>query len=95
MSVAALSVFVARATAELALFDRGWPDVVDLRVLGFTSAIVLTTIALESLLFEITSTDTATYISISLLLLMISVVACVIPARRAAAVDPVLALKQK
>jgi putative ABC transport system permease protein len=95
MSVAALSVFVARAPAELALFDRGWLDVVDLRVLGFTSAIVLTTIALESLLFEITSTDTATYISISLLLLMISVVACVIPARRTAAVDPVLALKQE
>jgi len=50
---------------------------------------------LESLLFEITPTDTGTYISISLLLLVISVLACVIPARRAASVDPVLALKHE
>src|SRR5262249_5703555 len=50
MSVAALSVFVARAPAELALFDRGWLDVLDLRVLAFTSAIVIATIALFAVL---------------------------------------------
>jgi len=61
---------------------------------GLAGALTLSRL-LESLLFEITPTDTATYISISLLLLVISVIACVIPARRAAAVDPVLALKHE
>ena len=50
ISVAALSVFIARAPAELALFDRGWLDVLDLRVLAFTSAIVVGTIALFAVL---------------------------------------------
>ena len=48
---------------------------------------------LQSLLFEITATDMATYVAISLLLLFISVIACVTPARRAAAIDPVHTLK--
>ena len=63
-------------------------------VLGLVGGLTLSRL-LDSLLFEITPTDTATYVSISLLLLMISIIACVIPARRAAAVDPVLALKHE
>jgi putative ABC transport system permease protein len=50
---------------------------------------------LQSLLFDITATDIATYAAISLLVLLISVIACVIPARRAATLDPVLALKHE
>jgi len=61
---------------------------------GLNGALTLSRL-LESLLVEITPTDTATYVAISLLLLVISVIACVIPSRRAAAVDPVLALKHE
>jgi len=50
---------------------------------------------LQSLLFEVRATDVATYTVISLLVLFISIIACVIPARRAASVDPVLALKHE
>jgi putative ABC transport system permease protein len=50
---------------------------------------------LQSLLFEVRATDVATYAVISLLVLLISIIACVIPARRAASVDPVLALKHE
>ena len=59
---------------------------------GLVSALALSRL-LQSLLFEITATDMATYVGISLLLLFISVIACVIPARRAAAIDPVQTLK--
>jgi putative ABC transport system permease protein len=61
-------------------------------VLGLAGSLSLSRL-LGTLLFEITPTDTATYVSIALLLLVISVIACVIPARRAAGIDPVLALK--
>src|SRR5436190_807230 len=36
-SLVALSVFITRAPAELALFDRGLLDVLDVRVLAFTA----------------------------------------------------------
>jgi len=62
--------------------------------IGLISAFALTRF-LQSLLLEITATDATTFVAISLLLLLISILACVIPARRAAAVDPVLALKQE
>jgi ABC-type antimicrobial peptide transport system permease subunit len=48
---------------------------------------------LKSILFEISSFDPATYITVSLLLLVISLLACYLPARRATAVDPLAALR--
>jgi putative ABC transport system permease protein len=48
---------------------------------------------LKSLLFEISSSDPVTYITVSLVLLVISLVACYLPARRATAVDPLVALR--
>ena len=48
---------------------------------------------LRSILFEISSFDPATYIAVSLLLLVISLLACYLPARRATAVDPLVALR--
>jgi predicted permease len=47
---------------------------------------------LKSLLFQISSFDPVTYISVSLLLLGITLVACYLPARRATTVDPLVAL---
>jgi putative ABC transport system permease protein len=52
-----------------------------------------TTQLLVSLLFEIKATDPATFISISLLLLSIALLACFFPARRALNVDPMIALR--
>jgi len=52
-----------------------------------------TTRLLISLLFEVKATDPATFVSISLLLVSIALVACFFPARRALNVDPIIALR--
>jgi predicted permease len=48
---------------------------------------------LESLLYEVSATDVGTYTVVSVLLALVVFVACVVPAWRAAKVDPVRALK--
>jgi ABC-type antimicrobial peptide transport system permease subunit len=45
--------------------------------------------ALRTLLFGVTPTDAITYVIVSIAFVAVSVVACALPARRAAAVDPV------
>jgi ABC-type antimicrobial peptide transport system permease subunit len=41
----------------------------------------------------VNATDPATFLSISLLLVSIALIACFLPARRALSVDPVIALR--
>ena len=48
---------------------------------------------MASLLFEVTTTDPATFAGLSLLLVVIATIACLVPALRAARVDPVTALR--
>ena len=48
---------------------------------------------IASLLFEVRPTDIATYAIVSALLTLVALVACIIPARRAARVDPAVALR--
>jgi predicted permease len=59
---------------------------------GIAVSIALTRY-LQSVLFGITATDVLTYAAVALLLCLVSLVACYIPARRAAKVDPMAALK--
>ena len=62
--------------------------------LGILAAFWLTR-WLSSLLFEITPLDPATFSAVSLLLLAVALTACWIPARRAARMDPVQALREQ
>jgi ABC-type lipoprotein release transport system permease subunit len=48
---------------------------------------------MKSLLFEVRPTDPMTFTVIALLLIAVALLACWIPARRAARVDPMVALR--
>jgi putative ABC transport system permease protein len=60
--------------------------------IGLAASFALTRL-LRSQLFEVNATDPATYAAVAVLLLAISALACVLPARRAMKVDPMIALR--
>src|SRR5262249_13892497 len=60
--------------------------------LGLASAFALTR-SMKSLLFDISATDPLTFVSVTLLLIIVALIASYIPARRAMKVDPLRALR--
>ena len=60
--------------------------------LGLAGALALTRV-MSSLLFGVSATDPATLVTISLILVAVALLASYIPARRAAKVDPLIALR--
>ncbi len=61
-------------------------------VLGLAAAFALTRL-LSGLLFGVEAVDVPTFTSISLLLVVVSLLACYLPARRAMRIDPLRALR--
>src|SRR5262245_20067081 len=61
-------------------------------VIGFALALALTR-ALASYLYGVSAADPLTYLSTTLLLIIVALLACYFPARRAAGVDPMTALR--
>jgi putative ABC transport system permease protein len=61
-------------------------------IIGTAGALALTRV-LRSILYGVTPTDPSTFVAVSILLMAVGLVACYIPARRAAKIDPLEALR--
>jgi putative ABC transport system permease protein len=60
--------------------------------IGIAASLGLTRL-MSAMLFGVTATDPATYVGVALLLAIVAMAACYVPARRAMRVDPIVALR--
>ena len=82
----------ARADIRRLVVSQGMRPVVAGVVAGLVLALSGVR-AIHSLLFGVSGSDTTTYVSVLLVIALAAFVACVIPANRAAKIDPAVALR--
>jgi macrolide transport system ATP-binding/permease protein len=83
----------ARAADVLALILRQGLTLTGAGVIAGVLLAVLLARLMRALLYGVSSTDTATYIGVVALLGLVSLIACLVPARRATRTDPLTALR--
>jgi putative ABC transport system permease protein len=71
---------------------QGMTPVIIGTIIGLSASVALTKL-IAGLLFGVTTTDLATLIAVTLLLVVIALIANYIPARRAIRIDPLSALR--
>ncbi|HEU5153122.1 MAG TPA: ABC transporter permease [Gemmatimonadales bacterium] len=102
-----LSFIVAQRTAELGIrvalgatasdvlrlvLGQGMRPVIIGLVVGLLAALALARV-LQGFLFDVAQTDPGTYVTVTVVLSCAAILACYLPARRAARVDPMTALR--
>ncbi len=95
---AEIGVRVAFGASKSRIFGLVVRDGMKLSILGLVVGVVASfwlTKAMTTMLIGVERTDMPTYIAIFTLFLAIAVVACLVPARRAAALDPTNALRSE
>jgi ABC-type antimicrobial peptide transport system permease subunit len=89
------SALGARRGDILALVLRQGMTLAAVGVLLGLGGALLASRALSALLFGVSRLDPLTYAGVSMLLLIVSACACLVPALRAASIDPVQALRSE
>jgi ABC-type antimicrobial peptide transport system permease subunit len=102
-----MAYFVTQRTREIGIriaLGAQWRDVLSLVLksgmfyvaigltIGLAGALALTRL-MTSLLFEVSPTDPATFGAVALCVIVATIFACYIPARRATKIDPLVALR--
>jgi putative ABC transport system permease protein len=83
----------ARAGAVLAMIMRQGMMVAAAGVAGGLAASIALTRYLTTMLFGVSAADPATYAGLAAVMAIVSALACYVPARRAARVDPLAAIR--
>jgi putative ABC transport system permease protein len=89
-----LALGAARSSVFRLIVGQGLRVVLVGVALGAIGALGLTRL-IRNLLFGVTPTDTVTFILVSVILVVIALIACTAPARRAMKVDPLIALRNE
>jgi putative ABC transport system permease protein len=87
-----MAMGATRESVLAMVLGRGTTLTVIGTVIGIGGALVLARL-IESLLYQIPPRDPATYVSVSLILALVAMVASYVPAHRASKVDPMVALR--
>ena len=102
-----MAYFVTQRTREIGVriaLGAQWQDVLNLVLrsgmllvtlgltIGLAGAFALTRL-MNTLLFEVSPTDPITFVVVALCVILATLLACYIPARRATKVDPLIALR--
>jgi putative ABC transport system permease protein len=87
-----MAIGAQRADVLRSVLERGVALIGAGLCIGLLLALLATRV-LSSMLYEISATDLTTFVGVCLLLAVVALFACYLPARRATKVDPMVALR--